>query len=68
MSFFDTPIEYLKGIGPTKAEVIKKELGIFTFGDFIRHYPFRYIDKTQFYTIAEVNTDLPYIQFRAKVM
>lgn len=68
MSFFDTPIEYLKGIGPTKAEVIKKELGIFTFGDFIRHYPFRYIDKTQFYTIAEVNTELPYIQFRAKLM
>ncbi len=68
MSFFDTPIEYLKGIGPTKADVINKELGIFTFGDFIRHYPFRYIDKTQFYTIAEVNTELPYIQFRAKLM
>lgn len=67
MSFFDTPIEYLKGIGPTKADVINKELGIFTFGDFIRHYPFRYIDKTQFYTIAEVNVDLPYIQFRGKV-
>ncbi len=67
MSFFDTPIEYLKGIGPTKADVINKELGIFTFGDFIRHYPFRYIDKTQFYSISDVNIDLPYIQFRAKV-
>lgn len=67
MSFFDTPIEYLKGIGPTKADVINKELGIFTFGDFIRHYPFRYIDKTQFYSIADVNIELPYIQFRAKV-
>ncbi len=67
MSFFDTPIEYLKGIGPTKADVINKELGIFTFGDFIRHYPFRYIDKTKFYTISEVNIDLPYIQFKARV-
>lgn len=65
MSFFDTPIEYLKGIGPTKADVINKELGVFTFGDFLRHYPFRYIDKTQFYAIADVNTELPYIQFRA---
>lgn len=68
MSFFDTPIEYLKGIGPTKADVINKELGIFTFGDFLRHYPFRYIDKTQFYTIAEVNSELPSVQFRATVI
>ena len=68
MSFFDTPIEYLKGIGPAKAEVINKELGIFTFGDFIKHYPYRYIDKTQFYKIEDVNQDLPYIQFRAKIV
>lgn len=68
MSFFDTPIEYLKGIGPTKADVIKKELGIFTFGDFMRHYPFRYIDKTQFYKIAEINIDLPSAQFKAKLI
>lgn len=68
MSFFDTPIEYLKGIGPTKAEVINKELGIFTFGDFIKHYPYRYIDKTQFYKIEEVHQDLPYIQFKGKIV
>ncbi len=68
MSFFDTPIEYLKGIGPTKADVINKELGIFTFADLLRHYPFRYIDKTQFYTIAEVNAELPSVQFRATVL
>jgi ATP-dependent DNA helicase RecG len=68
MSFFDTPIEYLKGIGPAKAEVINKELGIFTFGDFIKHYPYRYIDKTQFYKIEDVNQDLPHIQFRAKIV
>jgi ATP-dependent DNA helicase RecG len=68
MSFFDTPIEYLKGIGPTKADVINKELGIFTFDDFLCHYPFRYIDKTQFYTIAEVSADLPSVQFKATVL
>jgi ATP-dependent DNA helicase RecG len=68
MSFFDTPIEYLKGIGPTKADVINKELGIFTFADFLRHYPFRYIDKTQFYTIADVSADLPSVQFKATVL
>lgn len=68
MSFFDTPIEYLKGIGPTKADVINKELGIFTFGDFLRHYPFRYIDKTQFYTIADVSVDVPSAQFKATLI
>lgn len=68
MSFFDTPIEYLKGIGPAKAEILNKELGIFTFGDFIKHYPYRYIDKTQFYKIEDVSQDLPYIQFRAKLV
>lgn len=68
MSFFDTPIEYLKGIGPSRAEVINKELGIYTFGDFIKHYPFRYIDKTKFYTISELNADLPYVQFKAKIV
>jgi ATP-dependent DNA helicase RecG len=67
MGFFDTPIEYLKGIGPAKAEVIKKELGLFTFGDFIQHYPFRYIDKTKFYTVAEIHQDLPYVQFKARI-
>ncbi len=67
MSFFDTPIEYLKGFGPTKADVINKELGIYTFGDFIRHYPFRYIDKTKFYSIADVSVDLPSAQFKATV-
>lgn len=68
MSFFDTPIEYLKGIGPAKAEILNKELGIFTFGDFIKHYPYRYIDKTKFYKIEDVSQDLPYIQFRAKLV
>lgn len=68
MSFFDTPIEYLKGIGPTKADVINKELGIFTFGDFLRHYPFRYIDKTKFYSIADVSVDVPSAQFKATVI
>lgn len=68
MSFFDTPIEYLKGIGPTKADVINKELGVFTFGDFLRHYPFRYIDKTKFYSIADVSVDVPSAQFKATVI
>ncbi len=66
--FFDTAIEYLKGVGPAKAEVLKKELGIYSFDDLIKHYPFRYIDRTKYYKINEINTDLPYIQVTGKLI
>ncbi|MBX3163849.1 MAG: ATP-dependent DNA helicase RecG [Bacteroidetes bacterium] len=50
----DTPIEYLKGIGPARAEALKLELGIFTYRDLISHYPFRYVDKTKFHKVRNV--------------
>lgn len=63
----DTPIEYLKGIGPLRADVLKKELNIFTCRDLIEYYPFRYVDRTRFYNINEVNEDMPYIQLRGTI-
>ncbi|WP_257666521.1 ATP-dependent DNA helicase RecG [Parapedobacter tibetensis] len=57
-----TPIEYLKGVGPSRAEVLKAELGIHTFGDLLRHYPFRYIDRTQFHKIRQLHPDMPAAQ------
>ncbi len=63
----DTPIEYLKGIGPQRAEVLKKELGIFIYRDLLTYYPFRYIDRTRFYTVRDVNEDLPYVQLRGRI-
>lgn len=65
--FLDTPIEYLKGIGPQRADVLKKELGIFTFFDLLTHYPFRYVDRTKFQTVKEVNEELPYVQLRGVI-
>jgi len=53
-----TPIEYLKGVGPQKADVLKKELLIFTIGDLLQYYPFRYIDRTQFHKIKQLHPDL----------
>ncbi|HBF18534.1 MAG TPA: ATP-dependent DNA helicase RecG, partial [Cryomorphaceae bacterium] len=50
----DTSIEYLKGVGPAKAELLKKEAQIFSFGDLLHLFPFRYVDRSQFYTIAEI--------------
>lgn len=53
-----TPIVYLKGVGPARADLLKQELGIQTFGDLLRHYPFRYIDRTHFHRISEVRPDM----------
>jgi ATP-dependent DNA helicase RecG len=60
--FFDTSIEFLKGIGPQRAAILNKELNIFTFGDLIQYYPFRHEDRTKFYKIAELGDDLPHVQ------
>jgi ATP-dependent DNA helicase RecG len=67
-NFLHTPIEYLKGVGPQKAELLKKELRIFNYGDLLTFYPFRYVDRTKFYKIKEINPDLPYVQLRGKIV
>jgi len=67
-SFLDTPISYLKGIGPQRAEVLQKELFIFTYKDLITHYPFRYVDRTQFHSVREVIEDLAYYQLRGHII
>ena len=59
-----TSIEFLKGVGPTRAALLKKELGIATFGDLLYHYPFRYVDRTRFYSVAELHPNLPYVQVK----
>lgn len=66
--FFDTPIEYLKGVGPQRAALLNKELNIFSFGDLIQHYPFRHEDRSRFYRVAELSDDLPYVQLKGKVV
>ena len=63
-SVLDSPIEFLKGVGPTKGELLKKELGIFTFRDLLMHYPFRYVDKTKFHKIRDLNEDSETVQIR----
>lgn len=62
--FFNTKIEYLKGVGPQKSALLNKELGIYTYGDLIQHYPFRYEDRTKFYKIRELSPDMPLVQIK----
>ncbi|MCO5258995.1 MAG: ATP-dependent DNA helicase RecG [Crocinitomicaceae bacterium] len=52
-TFLQTSIEFLKGVGPQRAELLKSELGIYTFEDLLNHFPFRYVDRSQYHTIAE---------------
>jgi ATP-dependent DNA helicase RecG len=66
-SFFETKIEFLKGVGPQRAVLLNKELNIFTFGDLIQHYPFRYEDRTKFYKVREANESMPFIQLKGKI-
>ncbi|PCJ23080.1 MAG: ATP-dependent DNA helicase RecG [Flavobacteriales bacterium] len=65
--FLDTKIEFLKGVGPKRAEIFRKELGIATFGQLLVYYPFRYIDKSKVYNIADINSDETYIQLKGKI-
>ncbi len=64
---FQTPVEYLKGVGTARADVLKKELGIKTLEDLLQHFPFRHIDRTRFYKIKDIQDDLPYVQVIARV-
>jgi ATP-dependent DNA helicase RecG len=66
-NFLNTPIEYLKNVGPQKAEILKKEFHVFRYINLLCLYPFRYVDRTKFYKIAEINQDLPYVQLRGKI-
>ena len=65
--FFDTKIEFIKGIGPQKASLINKELNLFTYGDLIQHYPFRYEDRTRFYSISDLNDSMENVQIKGKI-
>ncbi|MEO6612385.1 MAG: ATP-dependent DNA helicase RecG [Chitinophagaceae bacterium] len=57
-----TPIEYLKGVGPQRADLLKKELNIFTFGDLLEHYPYRHIDRTQINLVSDINPRTEFAQ------
>jgi len=62
--FLDTEITYLQGVGPKRAELLNKELNIFIFRDLLYYFPYKYIDRTRFYKIDELDPDLPFVQIR----
>lgn len=60
----ETSIEYLKGVGPVKADLLKKELSIFTYGHLLNYFPYRYIDRTKFHKISDLNDQSDYVQIK----
>lgn len=62
-----SPIEYLKGVGPQRADLLKKELGIFTFRQLLEHFPHRHVDKTKVSLIRDIDSSTDYIQVSGKL-
>lgn len=58
----DNPVEYLKGVGPQRGDLLKKELGIFTFRDLLGLFPYRHIDKSQVQPIGKIGGQAEYVQ------
>jgi ATP-dependent DNA helicase RecG len=65
--FFDTKIDFLKGVGERTGNLLREELNIFTFGDLLQHYPFRHEDRSQFHHISDVSESMPYIQLVGRI-
>lgn len=64
----DSPIEYLKGVGPQRGALLRKHLNIHLVQDLLFHYPFRYVDRTKFHQIKDINQDDGQVQIKAKVV
>ena len=67
-NILENDIKYIPGVGEARAKLLDRELGIRTLGDMLSHYPFRYIDRTKIYRIAEISEgDSPLLQFRGRI-
>lgn len=61
-------ITYLPGVGPKRAEILQKEAGISSYEDLLFYFPYKYIDRSRFYKVVEVNGDMPFIQLKGRIL
>ena len=66
-NFLDTPISYLKTVGPQRAQLLKSELHLSSFGDLLYYFPFRYVDRSKFYMVKDIEPELPYVQIKGRI-
>ena len=62
MDILDQDIKYLPGVGPNRKKMLSNELGIESYGDLLEYYPYKYVDRSKFYTIHELTGDMPFVQ------
>jgi len=67
-TLLSSPIEYLKGVGPQRAELLKKELSIYTFGDLLQHFPHRHVDKTVVTPMGQLTPEMDFIQVKGVLL
>lgn len=68
MDILQTDIKFVPGVGPKKAEILNKEIDVFTLGDLLRWYPYRYVDRSRMYYVHEIDGSMPFIQLKGKIM
>ena len=61
-------ITYLPGVGPKKADILQKEAGISSYEDLLFYFPYKYIDRSRFYKVAEISGNMPYIQLKGEIL
>ena len=67
-NILDQDIKYLPGVGPSRKELLSKELGINTWGDLLEYYPYKYVDRTHVFKIDELSGEMPYVQLKGKIL
>jgi ATP-dependent DNA helicase RecG len=67
MNILQTDIKFIPGVGPKKAEIFNKEIDVFTLGDLLRWYPYRYVDRSRMYYVHEIDGSMPYIQLKGHI-
>lgn len=61
-------IKYLPGVGPQRAGILNKELGVFSFRDLLYTFPYKYVDRSRLYTVSEIDGNMPYIQLKGQIL
>ena len=61
-------IMYVSGVGPTKKQILNKELGIKTIGDMLEYYPYKYVDRSHVYTISSLTQDMSFVQIKGRIL
>ncbi len=61
-------IQYLPGVGPSRKKMLNEELGINTYGDLLQYYPYKHVDRSRLYTIAELTGDMPFVQVKGHIL